>query len=155
LFVDGRGITRKSRCNAGDLIWSRRKARKRAGRAGRLRRGAAAAAVVVVTGGFRSVPWWKSSPVVAITGTAALGRTLQGGLPRDSRAHLSRCHTTHFEPCHCAYASINWPPKFENLGNNSVWPIASLGSNNLSVYRRILRVIRLFGACSKTKPIVD
>ena len=43
----------------------------------------------------------------------------------------------------------------ENLGNNSVWPIASLGSNNLSVYRRILRVIRLFGACSKTKPIVD
>lgn len=71
----------------GDLIGSRKNARKQgAGRTGRLRRGAAAVAVV---GGFRSVPRWKSSSVVAITGNAALGRSLQSGLPRGSRACLA------------------------------------------------------------------
>jgi len=46
------------------------KAKGGADRAGRLRRGAAVA--VVVGGGFYSILRWKSSPVVAITATAAL-----------------------------------------------------------------------------------
>lgn len=46
------------------------KAKEGSDRAGRLRRGAAVA--VVVGGGFYSILRWKSSPVVAITATAAL-----------------------------------------------------------------------------------
>lgn len=105
--------------------------------------------VLVVAGSFRSVLPWKSPSVVAITGTAALGRSLRGGLPRDSRTHLLRYHATRLTSMSSRARFVKfWPSEAEVHTSTCVCRDrgfrGSLRSIDLSDYRRILRVTRLF-----------